>query len=134
MEGICNEREVGNYQHPSDCNKYVACTACQDPIVMSCPEKNLRFNRLLNQCVEPERAHCLVPLSETSFGAKDNKFGQVDLSRLPKGVITQVKLEHVSGFVKCSTGSTNSKWGCNNKPPYKYTESVSSIDISVVYC
>ena len=126
MEGICKGREVGNYQHPSDCTKYVACTACNNPIVMRCPA-NLHFNRLLNQCVDSTKAHCLIPVGETSFGAKRNKFGEVSLSALPKGVITQVKLQHVSGFVKCSRASANSKWGCNNKPPYKYTENVSFI-------
>ena len=38
--------------------------------------------------------------------------------------ILQVKLRHVSGYVRCSVGSEPSKWGCNNLPPYKYTREI----------
>ena len=92
---------------------------------MNCTE-NLHFNRVKNQCLKPEEALCLVPVGQTSYGAKGNQLGKVFVSQLPKGIITQVKLVHVSGFVKCSESSTPSKWGCNNQGG-TYNSSVSYI-------
>lgn len=109
---FCANLENGNYAHPTGCEKYVACTN-HIAYTMPCPA-GLHFNHVLNKCLEPEEAHCLMFAGETTFAAKGRKPGRVSLAHLPSGLISQVRLEHVSGSVTCTQNVAPSYWGCNN--------------------
>ena len=124
--GMCADRKDGDYQHPSECSKFVKCSNSME-YVMSCPSE-LVFNTKIDACDYKANVYCLVPVAENAeFHAKDKKPAVVDLSHLPATAkITQVKLEYVSGSVTCAKGRSGSKWGCNNLPPNTYTKEVSS--------
>ena len=71
--GFCNNLENGNYNHPTGCDKYVACSN-HIATTMPCPA-GLHFNHVRNKCLESEIAHCLMPVGQTTFAAKGRKPG-----------------------------------------------------------
>ena len=90
---------------------------------MDCPAK-LEFNHPTDACQDRSRSNCMIYLGEVEYGTKDSSFGTITLkSEVPDGVITQIKLEHISGSVTCHKGVAESKWGCNNND-YNYDEKV----------
>ncbi|XP_066931748.1 uncharacterized protein [Clytia hemisphaerica] len=56
ISNYCKNLEDGNYNHPTECDKYVACSG-HITHVMPCPT-GLNYNKALNQCLEPEKATC----------------------------------------------------------------------------
>jgi len=65
---ICKGREIGDYQHPTMCTKFIACASGGRAFEMpcatchvdatTCPEGVLHFSEEHQQCLEADRAGC----------------------------------------------------------------------------
>jgi len=132
VKDMCKDKPNGDYQHPSECSKYVTCSNAME-YVMKCPE-NLVFNPTIDKCDYKENTKCQVPVTDRAeFQAKGKHPAVIhlDLTKFDGDMkITQVKLEHVSGSVTCTAGVTPSFWGCNNRAPATYTSEVIGVLIT----
>ena len=68
LEGFCDNKPNGKYNHPSRCDSYVLCSNGV-PELMEC-YSGLHYDPIRRECVDPVDVSCLKMVGETLFGAK----------------------------------------------------------------